>query len=160
MDDIKYFSGKIVLKENSEKVFVGISFKDVEVESNNSSMIFNNCIFYNDFKLDNAKEVIFQKCIFLLNSAQKCVSVNVNALNVRLDNVVINDICSNNSIVKFNCDSLNGDDIYFSTLNDKNDISNSCFDVVYSNKCRVDNSLICANEHYYKISKPKIKILD
>ena len=160
MDDVNYFSGKIVLKENSVKMFSGISFEDVIINSNNSSIIFSDCMFHNDLKIDNANDVLFENCIFLFDSSNKSVSVNVVSPIISLENVYINDKERANSVVTFRCDYFDGFNVSFDTRFNKDSVTNSCLDVVFSKDCKLVDSAIYANNHFYKVNKPKTKILD
>ena len=159
MDDVKYLSGKIVLKENSAKMFSGISFEDVIVDSNNSSIIFSDCIFHNDLKIDNANDVLFENCIFLFDSSNKSVSVNVISPIINLENVYFNDKEKANTVVIFNCDYFEGYNVSFDTKFNRSGGTNSCLDIVYSKGCELDTSLIKANKHCYKLTRLKTRIL-
>lgn len=118
--------------------------KDVQINANNSDIVFEECFFYNDFRIDDARGVSFSNCTFVFDSEVKKTSVNVNALVIDINNVYVDDMTLGDSIVRYSCDTVNAINFVFRSVNNPK----SVFDV-HSRNYSFTNSSIDAKKNFY-----------
>ena len=154
MEKFKSLVGKVVLNENSKVIFTGMVFENLLLNANGSDVVFEECFLHNDIKIINCNNVSFSNCTFIFNSYEKKNSVNVNAENISVNNVLIDDLEKSDSLVRFSCYSISLDTFTYMTNKNKKSVLDIC-----SNNFSLKNCFIDAEKNFYKKTLNSVKTL-